>query len=37
VTAFATDAGVTGFVVTEEQSPGVVRSTQPPMLQGHLA
>ena len=37
VMAFTTDAGVTGFVVTEEPSPGVVRSTQPPMLQGRLA
>ena len=37
VMAFATDAGVTQFLVTEEQSPGVARSVQPAMLVGTLA
>jgi hypothetical protein len=37
VMAFTADAGVTGFVVTEEDVPGVARSTQPAMLQGRLA
>lgn len=37
VMAFNSDAGVMGFVVTEEDAPGVARSTHPPMLQGRLA
>ncbi len=37
VMAFTTDAGVTGFLVTEERSPGVARTNRPPVLQGHLA
>jgi len=37
VMAFTADAGVTGFVVTEENAPGVARSTEPAMLQGRLA
>jgi hypothetical protein len=37
VMAFTADAGVTGFVVTEEDAPGVARSDRLPMLQGRLA
>ena len=37
VMAFTTDSGVTQFVVTEEQAPGVSRSGRPAMLHGTLA
>ncbi|MBM3660200.1 MAG: hypothetical protein FJW95_11975 [Actinobacteria bacterium] len=37
VMAFTTDAGVTRFVVTEEEAPGVARSVQPALISGTLA
>jgi len=36
VMAFTNDPGVTRFVVTEEPAPGVVHTSQPPMLEGTL-
>jgi hypothetical protein len=35
--AFSTDTGVTGFVVTDEEAPGVATSRGEPMLQGQVA
>jgi hypothetical protein len=37
VMAFNADPGVQGFVVTEEDAPGVAESTQPAMAEGWLA
>ncbi len=37
VTAFRFDGEVVGFLVTEEDAPGVSSSTNPPVLRGHVA